>query len=141
MDETARVLLPVGVAVGAVVAVAATLGAPLLGDRWDGAALLVVPLVPLFVAQFVVVPVNQALTVLERFPTQTGLAAIRLVLTLGPFLLAHAAGASLRGALGAYSAGGAFAYAVAFVVIRRDVRSWGSVRRHLVFRPHGGGRE
>lgn len=108
-------LLLIGLAPIALLAlVGPALFAFVFGAEWLEAGRYARALAPMFLAQFVVVPLSQTLNVLERQDLQFGWDATRLLLVLGAFALGQRLSLPPIGTLALYSASGTLAYLALF---------------------------
>lgn len=90
----------------------------LFGSVWAEAGHLLLLLTPSYVAQFVVSPLSQTATVMERQDLEVVISVSRVASIVCVFLAGHAAGWSPQATLAVYSATGFVSYGVLFGVYR-----------------------
>lgn len=117
--RTMLVLLAVGTVPAIAVAAAGPLLFSVFGATWRPAGDYARPLALLLLAQFVVLPLHHTLLVVERLAVQAALSLLRLILAMGPLVLARHAGASPLVAITAYSVGGFVGYAATLATMDR----------------------
>lgn len=119
-----RRLFLVGVVPFAGVAVfGGTAFALVFGEEWREAGVYAQIFTPMFLLQFVVSPLSQTLTILEKQGSQLAFNVGRLSSVLGSLTVAYVAGASPRLALAVFTAATVVTYVVYLVMCKRAVRS------------------
>jgi O-antigen/teichoic acid export membrane protein len=94
----------------------------LFGENWATAGEIVQVSVPMFFAQFVVVPVSNTLNVLERQDLQLGWDLTRLGVSVGVFLIARTTDLPLITGIGLFSASMTASYVALVLLIQMVLR-------------------
>jgi O-antigen/teichoic acid export membrane protein len=121
--QTARWLLPLGIAGGAFLAVSSgTLFTIVFGARWATAGLLVVAMAPAFVGQLTVSPLSRAVFVFQGQQIKLVYDVTRVCLTSGILLAVSRAGGSMVTAIALQSVCVLLSYGLYFILLLRVVR-------------------
>jgi len=96
----------------------------IFGKEWSEAALFALCLAPLFLGQFIVVPLSQTLTVLGRQDVQLLWDFLRLVLPNSIFFVSYWMGFGVKAAVSFYGLAMAFIYIVNILLTVVCIKKW-----------------